>query len=184
MLTDVQSVDIETKPASAPHQQLKPYHFKPGVSGNPNGRVKGSRNKLGEAFVSALHDDFLNHGPEVITRVRQENPAQYLKVIAAVIPREFHVKDQTFGGVSDAEFASFVEAVRSVLGPGAEDSPRVIEGRAETTGTQTSDPVHGANIPSLPNSGSSPTNCRTVGESGIGGDRSPDVVGPTETREI
>jgi len=181
---DVQTELSEVTQSEEISGRPKHWLWQPGKSANPNGRPKGSRNKLGEAFVSALHDDFLNHGPEVITRVRQENPAQYLKVIAAVIPKEFHVKDQTFGGVSDAEFASFVEAVRSVLGPGAEDSPRVIEGRAEATGTQTFDPVHGANIPPLPNSGTPPTNCRTVGESGIGGDRSPDVVGPTETREI
>src|SRR5262245_36762420 len=41
------------------------HQFKPG---NP-GRPKGSRNKLGEAFIQALAEDFERHGAEVIERV-------------------------------------------------------------------------------------------------------------------
>jgi len=37
--------------------EQRPEHlYKPGQSGNPNGRPKGSRNKLGEAFIAALHE--------------------------------------------------------------------------------------------------------------------------------
>lgn len=38
-----------------------PNRFKPGQSGNPKGREKGSRNKLGEAFLEAMHDDSGSH---------------------------------------------------------------------------------------------------------------------------
>jgi hypothetical protein len=50
--------DLRTAPAdnTAPKQRGIP--FKPGQSGNPDGRPRGSRNKLGEAFVQALADDF------------------------------------------------------------------------------------------------------------------------------
>ena len=159
------------------HQQR--VGFQPGQSGNPAGRPKGSRNKLGELFVRALQEDFTEHGPQVIEQVRRDHPAQYLKVIAAVIPKEFNIKDQTFSGVSDTEFAQFVEAVRSVLGVSGEDSPRVIEGTTAPQGEQTSDPIHGVHLPALPNSLVPQTNSGTAGACGVEGDRQADAVGPT-----
>jgi hypothetical protein len=44
---------------------------RPFKSGNP-GRPKGSRNKLGEAFLDALHADWQEHGTEAIARGCQE----------------------------------------------------------------------------------------------------------------
>lgn len=71
---------------------LAEHAFKPGESGNPNGRPKGSRNKLGEAFVAALHDDFLEHGKATIEKVRKEDPTAYVKVCASLLPKEIKVE--------------------------------------------------------------------------------------------
>lgn len=70
-------------------KQLTP--FKPGQSGNPAGRPKGSRNKLGEDFIAAMHDDFQEHGVAAIKVVRAERPHEYLKVIASLLPKELKV---------------------------------------------------------------------------------------------
>jgi len=83
--------------------------------GNP-GRPKGSRNKLGEAFISAMHDDFVQHGPQVIETVRVEKPDQYLKVVASILPKELNIKTDAFDGVSDEQLAALVHAARSALG--------------------------------------------------------------------
>lgn len=61
--------------------------FKPGQSGNPAGRPKGSRNKLSEAFLRVLADDFAEYGEEVIDQLRREHPAQYANVIAKLMPK-------------------------------------------------------------------------------------------------
>lgn len=83
--------------------------------GNP-GRPKGSRNKLGEAFIAAMHDDFVQHGPQVIETVRIEKPDQYLKVVASILPKELNIKTDAFDGLSDEQLAALVVAARSALG--------------------------------------------------------------------
>lgn len=98
--------------------QEKHWLWKPGASPNPAGRPKGSRNKLGEAFVAALQDDFLEHGPKVIETVRVEKPDVYLKVIAQVIPKEMTIKTDTFDGITDEQLAAIVAAARDALGLG------------------------------------------------------------------
>lgn len=105
--------------ASAPKKtaSLKPA-WQPGQSGNPAGRPKGSRNKLGEAFVEALHDDFNEHGLSVIEKVRAEKPDQYLKVIAQVIPKEVHHTVEEYDELSDDELLARFLTAASSLGRG------------------------------------------------------------------
>jgi len=61
--------------------------FKPGQSGNPKGRPEGSRNKLSEAFIRALSDDFDVNGVDAINTVRLEKPEAYLNTIGRLMPK-------------------------------------------------------------------------------------------------
>jgi hypothetical protein len=68
--------------------------FKAGQpSANPNGRPKGSRNKLSESFIARMHADFEQHGDSVIEAVRTESPGEYLRIIASIVPKQFGIEE-------------------------------------------------------------------------------------------
>jgi hypothetical protein len=76
-------------------RDLKTGQFLQGVSGNPAGRPKGSRNALGEAFLEALQQDFLKGGASAIEACRIQSPHIYVKIIAGILPREMSVGADT-----------------------------------------------------------------------------------------
>lgn len=63
-----------------------------GKSGNPSGRPKGSRAKLAESFINDIQEDWKDNGKAVLAKVRTEDPSTYLRVVAAVLPKEIEVE--------------------------------------------------------------------------------------------
>lgn len=104
--------NTEAIPEAIPARRIPPveHQFKPG---NP-GRPKGSRNKLGEEFISKLCADFEQHGVDAIVKVREKRPHEYLKVIASILPKELHVKDATLGEMTDEELVGLLASIRSL----------------------------------------------------------------------
>jgi hypothetical protein len=97
------------------------------------GRPKGSRNKLGEAFLEALHDDFKEHGVKAIADVRKDKPDQYLKVIASTLPKELNLKVSELDELTDDQIQRQLAAGLAALaaagfdpfaGVGQETSPQ------------------------------------------------------------
>jgi hypothetical protein len=65
--------------------------FKRGQSGNPKGRPKGARNRLGTQFLEALETDFNKFGPQAIALVREKKPETYMRVVADLLPKEANI---------------------------------------------------------------------------------------------
>jgi Family of unknown function (DUF5681) len=70
---------------------LREHAFKPGQSGNPKGRPKGARNRLGTQFLEALEADFNKFGPQAIALVRERKPEVYIRVVADLLPKEANI---------------------------------------------------------------------------------------------
>ena len=72
-------------------KQLEAFCFKAGQSGNPKGRPKGARNRLGTQFLEALEADFNQFGPTAIALVREKKPEVYMRVVADLLPKEANI---------------------------------------------------------------------------------------------
>ena len=117
---------------SDPTEKQQAVRFKPGQSGNPRGRAKGSRNRLAGEFIERLADDFSKHGEAAIQKVRQEKPEIYLRVIGAILPRELDVAlsvSATFEGLQEdtQEFLAAWRMARQRIGATAPPELEVID---------------------------------------------------------
>ena len=121
---------------ASPVAALKPA-WQPGQSGNPKGRPKGSKNKLGEDFIKDVLGDWQEQGRAVIEKVREERPADYLKVVASLIPRDINFSgtddgfDAQWKDLSDEELASHFKELAAELLDAAESTskgqPRILQ---------------------------------------------------------
>ena len=104
---------------------LAPYQFK---AGNP-GRPKGARNRLSEAFLEALETAWHAKGQEVIDKVIQDRPHEFLKVIAGLLPKDVRLNVSEYADLSDEQLLMQLQKIYELIGPAiSAESSRVIEG--------------------------------------------------------
>lgn len=90
-------------------------HFVSGHNGGP-GRPKGSRNKLGEAFLDNLYADWQENGVQALKDCRQQNPAAYVKTVASLLPKQVEVNTNGIASMSDDELSDLINAIREADG--------------------------------------------------------------------
>jgi len=92
--------------------QLKPWQ--PGQSGNPKGRPKGAKQKLGEFFLADMLAAWEAKGKAAIDRVIEERPHEFIKAVAAILPKDVNIRTEAVQELSDDELATALAALRAV----------------------------------------------------------------------
>jgi len=74
----------------------------------------GGDSALGRGFVSALKADFARHGASRIRKLRKQQPCDYLKLVASLLPQTFSAEvTQAQPSSTEDEFARELEILRA-----------------------------------------------------------------------
>ena len=100
---------LTLKPAPEPGQYEKGEDLDPetglflkGKKGGP-GRPKGSKNKLGEQLLLELQQDFEKHGKSAIVEMRTEKPAEYVKALISLLPKDVNLNVNKYEDLDDTQ---------------------------------------------------------------------------------
>lgn len=104
------------QPRPVPEQDSETGRFVSGNIGGP-GRGKGSRNKLGEAFIADLYEDWWENGSAAIKVVRAEKPDAYLKVIASILPKDVNLNVNQLDQMSEDELIARIRQLDALVRP-------------------------------------------------------------------
>jgi len=113
----------EQRPTSGPprlpagtipgHPNLRPWPK--GVSGNPRGRPRETRDRLTGDFIKALAEDFAEHGAQAIAACRQTDPAAYLRLVASLLPRELGVRRSPLDDLDHQQLMKLADALQAAV---------------------------------------------------------------------
>ena len=90
----------------------KHSQFKKGQGGRP----KGARNKIGEAFLADLLEDWESHGKDAIEAMREQRPHEYVKVVASLLPKQLNVQRNELEDLTDDQLNTRVLQIAEELG--------------------------------------------------------------------
>jgi hypothetical protein len=82
--------------------------WKPGQTGNPNGRPKGSRDTINEAFLKDLATIWRETGLEALRRACEERPAEFCRMTASLQPKDQNLK------VDDGRQSPFLDLLKQM----------------------------------------------------------------------
>jgi hypothetical protein len=117
-------------------RDIKSGRFLPGNRVS-RGRL-GARNKLSERFLADLQKQWRKSGARVLERVAETEPAQLMKCVANLLPREFDTAVNVNVNLL-AEARTYAQAFRMARDYIGADEPLLIEADVEAASTDDRD---------------------------------------------
>lgn len=106
--------------------------WKPGYSGSAGLDVARARKQLNGLTIDEMTRAFRAGGRQAVDKVMKNNPAQFLKLLVLLVPRELEVThSQGVKGMSDEQLEQAIAAIEGFLakrGAAPGDDAKVIEG--------------------------------------------------------
>lgn len=94
-------------------QNLKPW--KPGQSGNPNGRPVGSRQAFSQAFLRDLGEVWASHGLRTVINCAEKSPDLFFATCARILPKDVELTiTQNYGALDPADIA-ILRAIKDAI---------------------------------------------------------------------
>lgn len=93
--------------------------FQTGNTGG--GRPRGSRNKLGEAFIEDLRDAWNELGVDALRRCAEQDPSTFCRIVSSLLPKTIDLNMS----LDATSFASKLQQAAALLGHDI-DPPRQI----------------------------------------------------------
>lgn len=87
--------------------------FQPGNPGKP----KGAKNKLAEDFFADMHAAWETSGKAAIAAMIVEKPAEFVKCVAGLVPKDHNITINNADDLSDAELAERIRTLAAQLSP-------------------------------------------------------------------
>jgi hypothetical protein len=104
----------------------KAIQWKPGQSGNPNGRPVGTRQAFSAGFLKDLAEVWAEQGRETMIKTAKDQPTTFFAVCARLIPSDVKLTvEQIHGGLSAEDYA-VLRAIRDAIPDANNQSPQAV----------------------------------------------------------
>jgi hypothetical protein len=102
-------------------QNLTPWPK--GVSGNPAGKLPGTRSLLSKGYIADFHTVWQESGIECVRRLAKKSPEAFVALAGKLVPNDVRVAiEQTYGGLSPEDLSILV-AIREAIPDANSRSP-------------------------------------------------------------
>jgi hypothetical protein len=121
------TADLPVLPASESNGILATA---PRESALPSERPRRAQARLAAGFVNAVMRDFETHGAGTVATLRSESPANYLRLVASLLPKELPDEDP-LDELSDDELRESIRTLRALSAEARARSLREAQGSAD-----------------------------------------------------